>query len=240
MFIETAKRLLPDKIVLAGDIFDLYEFSRYNKDPRKLNIVGAIKWVNLFLRDLREASPNSEITLISGNHENRLFRFLADNSPIMIDLLGEYHGFTIPKLLGLDDNQINYISKDTLAVFNETNLKNEIAKNYYIAYDTVLFHHFPYAKNWGYAGINGHHHKHLVSHHMNAMRGPYEWHQLGSGHVRQAEYCEGEVWQNGFCVIHVDTHKNQCQFEYVDCTYDMCVVGGTIYTRTEDEVIKLW
>lgn len=239
LFIDTARRLEPEKIVLAGDIFDLYEFSRYTKDPRKMEIVEAINWVCNFIKDLREASPNSEIVFISGNHENRLFKHLADNSPIMMQVLGDFHGMTISSVLGLDRYEVNYVSKDTFAVFNESDLRKEIAKNYYVAFDTVLFHHFPYAKTWGLPGINGHHHKHLVSHHFSATRGPYEWHQLGAGHVRQAEYCEGELWQNGFCIIHVDTHKKQCQFEYIDCSYDLCVVGGQAYVRTEDEIVKL-
>jgi hypothetical protein len=239
LFIETARRLEPNKIVLPGDIFDLYEFSRYTKDPRKMEIIEAIKWVGDFIKDLREASPNSEITIISGNHENRLFKHLADNSPIMLQLLGDYHGMSISSILGLDRYEVNYISKDSFTVFNESDLRKEIAKNYYVAYDTVLFHHFPYARSWGLAGVNGHHHKHLVSHHFSALRGPYEWHQLGAGHVRQAEYCEGELWQNGFCIIHVDTHKKQCQFEYIDCSYDMCVIGGNSYTRFDNEIVKI-
>lgn len=119
----------------------------------------------------------------------------------------------------------------------ESEVKQEIAKNYYLAYDTVLFHHFPYAKDWGYAGVNGHHHKHLVYHKFDALRGPYEWHQLGCGHIRNASYCEGEVWQNGFMLCHIDTHKKYVQFEYIDCTGHFCVIGGKTYVRAKDELI---
>ncbi|MEG7697748.1 hypothetical protein U2181_15390, partial [Listeria monocytogenes] len=33
LFVETAKRVQPAKIVLAGDTFEMFEFSKYTKDP---------------------------------------------------------------------------------------------------------------------------------------------------------------------------------------------------------------
>lgn len=239
LFIETAKRVQPEKVVLAGDIFDMYEFSRYQKDPRKTNILESIQWVHEFLEDIRKAAPNTEIVMTSGNHEERMLRYLGESSSQLIPILSELHGFTVSSLLGLDKYEVNYISKSNLAVFTETDLKKEIAKNYYIAYDTVLFHHFPYAKNWGYAGLNGHHHQHICETHFSPSKGPYEWHQLGSGHVRNAEYCEGEKWGNGFMLIHVDTLKKFAQFEYIDCSGEFAVVGGQWYQRPEGTIVQL-
>lgn len=238
LFIQTAYRVKPHKIVLAGDVFDLYEFSKYSKDLRKVNILSAIEWVHKFLEDLRNASPDSELIMISGNHENRLLRYLSEQSPELLPILSDLHGFTISSLLGLDKYQVNFISKDSLAVFTETDLKKELAKNYYVAYDAVLFHHFPYAKDWGMAGVNGHHHNHKVDYQFSIHTGrSYEWHQLGAGHVRAAEYCEGEKWSNGFALIHVDTQKKFTQTEYFDVTNEHAVIGGRWYTRLESELI---
>lgn len=236
-FIQTAYRVQPQKIVLAGDIFDLYEFSRYTKDPRKADIMGAITWVHNFLEDLRKAAPNAEIVMISGNHEARLLKYLSENTPDLLPILSDLHGFTVSSLLGLDKFEVNYISKDSLAVFNESDLKKEIAKNYYIAYDAVLFHHFPYARTYGLPGFNGHHHTHIVHHEYNVTVGPYEWHQLGAGHVRAAEYCEGQKWTNGFALAHVDTHTKAVQIEYFDTTHSFCVIGGRWYERLSSEQI---
>jgi predicted phosphodiesterase len=240
LFVDTAKRVQPTKIVLNGDTFEMFEFSRYTKDPRKLDIVGSIKWVQEFLKDLRESCQEAEIVMVEGNHDLRVIKFLTETNPNLMPILADIHGMEFPQLVGIDKYEVNYIGKASLAVHKESDLKKEIAKNYYLAYDSILFHHFPYAKNWGYAGVNGHHHKHLVSHHYNALKGPYEWHQLGAGHVRQAEYCEGEVWQNGFILCHVDTHKKYNQFEYIDCTGEHCVIGGKWYSREPHEIVKVW
>jgi hypothetical protein len=61
------------------------------------------------------------------------------------------------------------------------------------------------------------------------------WYQIGSGHVRNAEYCKGELWQNGFLVVHADTQLKTCVMEPVEIR-DFCVFGGEFYTRNEDEV----
>lgn len=236
-FIHTAYRVQPQKIVLAGDVFDLYEFSKYNKDIRKVNILSAIEWVHKFLEDLRNAAPDAELIMISGNHENRLLRYLSEQSPELLPILSDLHGFTISSLLGLDKYEVNFISKDSLAVFTETDLKKEVSKNFYIAYDAVLFHHFPYARTYGLPGVNGHHHTHVVHQEYNVMKGPYEWHQLGAGHIRAAEYCEAQKWTNGFALIHVDTQTKATQIEYFDVTNNHAVIGGRWYQRIESELI---
>lgn len=239
LFVETARRVQPSKVVLNGDTFEMFEFSRYTKDPRKFDIVGSIKWVHNFLKDLREASPNSEIIMVEGNHDLRLVKFLTEANPNLLPILAEIHKMEFPELVGIDKFEVKYVGKASIAKYNESEIKKEIAKNYYLAYDALLFHHFPYAKTWGFPGVNGHHHKHLVSHHFNALRGPYEWHQVGGGHIRQAEYCEGEIWQNGFILCHVDTHKKYTQFEYIDCTGEHCVIGGKWYSREPNEIINI-
>lgn len=239
IFVDTVRRVKPNKIVLNGDILDLYEFSKYTKDPRKIDIMSAINWAHEFLRDLREASPDSEIHWVEGNHENRLIKLLAEATPNLMPILSELHGMDVGSLLALDRFEVNYISKANLATFNETDVKKEIAKNYYIAYDTVLFHHFPYAKEWGLAGTNGHHHSHKCEVKFNALKGPYEWHQTGAGHIRNADYANGERWTNGFLLIHVDTQTQKSQFEYFDTTPDIVCVSGQYFIRENDQIVKI-
>lgn len=238
IFVDTVKRVKPNKIVLNGDVLDLYEFSRYTKDPRKVDIMSAIQWVYKFLEDLREAAPDAEIHWVEGNHENRLIKLLAESAPSLMPILSDIHGMSVGSLLGLDKYEVNYISKANLATFNETDVKKEIAKNYYIAYDSVLFHHFPYAKEWGMAGTNGHHHSHRCEVKFSAQKGPYEWHQTGGGHIRNADYATGEKWTNGFLLIHVDTQTKKNQFEYFDTTPDIVCVAGKYFIREDYQIIK--
>ena len=237
LFIATAKRVQPEKIVLNGDIFDLTEFGKYTQDPRQYDPVGRIKWVHQFLADLRAACPEAEIIFVEGNHEFRLLRHLTEATPALMTVLSDLHGMTVPSLLGLEKYEVNFVARMDLAAFNEADIKKELAKNYVLLWDSLLFHHFPEGRNMGFPGANGHHHKHLVWHSYSPTFGPYEWHQLGAGHIRQASYCPGEKWSNGFLLCHVDTRKKRTQFEYTDCSHDPTLLGVRFSSREPAELL---
>lgn len=231
-FIDTAKRVQPEKIVLNGDIFDLTEFGKYVQDPRTFDPNAGMLWVHAFLSDIREAAPEAELIFVEGNHEYRLLRHLGEATPAMMTVLSGLHGMTVPDLLGLTKFEVNYVARMDLAAFNEADIRKEMKKNYVILYDALLFHHFPEGRNMGYPGANGHHHKHQVWHDYSPVFGPFEWHQTGCGHIRQASYCAGEKWGNGFLLCHVDTHRKRTQFEYIDVTHEHAYIGGRLYERT--------
>lgn len=235
-FLDTAKRTKPEQIVLNGDLFDLPEFSRYTVDPRTWDVVGRIKWVHKFLEDLRKASPNSELYLVEGNHECRLLKQLTEEVPALNSILSDLHDMTIPKLLGLDKYEVNYIANADMVATTSSEIKKEVSRNYLILHEFLLFHHFPEGSQMGLPGVNGHHHKHICQTHHSPIYGTYEWHQIGSGHRRAATYCNGEKWSNGFMLIHADVEDKRAQFEYIDTTHDHVVIGGKWYTREPDEI----
>lgn len=239
VYLDTLRRIKPEVIVFGGDHFDLPEFSKYFNDPRTFNPMERIECVHNLLGEIREIVPDAEFNWIGGNHEMRLFRHLAEASPNMMTILSDLHGFTVSSLLKLDTYEINFISREDLGVFNESDLKKEVGKNYLVKFDSVLFHHYPEGKQYGMPGMNGHHHKHKTENHFNLAFGSYEWHQLGGGHVRRANYCEAQKWTTGFMISHHDIYNKTTVFEYVDTTNEFTVVGGKWYQRTPDEIYKL-
>jgi hypothetical protein len=235
VLIDTAARVQPDVISFVGDIFDLAEFGKYDVDPRDWGVVERIKFVHeRIFAPLRAVCPNIQFDLIEGNHEARLVRQLADATPALRSILADLHGFTVTKLLGLDKYEINYIAKADLATFSKVDFNKELAKNYKIYFNTVLCHHFPHARTMGMPGVNGHHHRHEIWSSYNPIFGPYEWHQLGSGHHRSASYTEGEKWHNGFALINLNTETKSTNFDYIPIT-DFAISGGKWYHRQEDE-----
>ena len=236
VFLDTIIRVNPDIVIFDGDIFDLPEIGKYGVDPREWDVVGRIKFVHdEIFRPIREALPDVQIDFIEGNHEARLLRHLGDSTPALKAVLSELHGFTVAKLLGLDEFQINYIAKCDLAAYSKADLNKELGKNYKIYWDCFMAHHFPHAKNMGIPGVNGHHHKHEVWSLFNPVFGAYEWHQMGSGHKRDASYCAGEKWHNGFAIVNIDTLRRGVNFDYIPVT-DFAVSGGKWYYRDPDEV----
>jgi hypothetical protein len=235
VMIDTAKRVQPDAICFVGDVFDLAEFGKYGVDPREWDVVSRIKFVHdEIFAPLRAACPDAQFDFVEGNHEARLIRQLADATPALRAVLSDLHGFTVAKLLGLDQFEINYVAKSDLGTFSKTEFNKELAKNYKVYWDTVMCHHFPHARHMGMPGVNGHHHRHEIWSTYNPTFGPYEWHQLGAGHKREASYTEGEKWHNGFALINIDTQTKATNFDYIPIT-DFAIAGGKWYHRNESE-----
>lgn len=233
VFLDSARRIQPEVIVLNGDVWDALEFGRYTVDPREWDVVGRIKFIHdSILRPLREACPNAQIDWIGANHEFRLFRHLADATPALRAILSDLHGFTIGSLLGLDKFEINYIAKSDLAAYRLTDIKSEIAKDYKVYFNAYVTNHFPEGMRLGMPGSNGHCHKFKVTPCYNEMFGSYSWVQTGCGHVRDASYTNGEIWDMGFLIVHVDTQTSSVNQEYVPIT-DFAVVGGKYYLRNQ-------
>lgn len=232
-FLDTARRVQPEKIVLDGDLFDLAEFGKYTVDPRDFGIILAIRWVQAFLRGLREAAPDAEITIVEGNHEFRLIRHLAEATPALRVVLSDLHGFTVPKLLGLEEFEINYIARMDLAAWTERDVKEELKKNYAIQYGAVLWHHFPEGRLMGFPGANGHHHKLRNEPAYSPTFGAFNWHQIGCGHARSASYTAGEKWQMGFMLAHVDTQTKHSVLDSIEIKQDFAIIGGQWYRRED-------
>lgn len=236
VLIDTIRRVAPDAFCIGGDGLDLPEFGKYSVDPRDWGPVRRIKVMHSFLEDIRNVQPDIQIDWLEGNHEYRLLRHLGDETPALKAVLSELHGWTVPKLLGLDRYEVNYIAKADLAAYNQRDIQKEIGRNYHIYNDCLLVHHFPDGRNMKLPGVNGHHHKHISWPEFSPVYGAYEWHQLGCGHRRDASYCSGEKWHMGFMIANVDTWTRQVNFDYVPVT-DFAVSGGHWYTRAKDEQV---
>jgi len=235
VWMEAVRRAQPDKIVFGGDIFDLPEFGCYAVDPREWDVAGRIKYAHeKILGPSRVLAPEAEITLIEGNHENRLMRHLADGTQAMRVVLSDLHGMTVGKLFKLDELEINYYAKSDLSAWTKKDNSSELKRNFKVYYDCFLVHHFREGMKKNLPGCHGHQHKHIVWPFESPTFGAYEWHQLGCMHYRDAVYTDGERWAEGFALVHVDTHRKNVNFEYVQIT-DQAVLGGTRYTRAEDE-----
>lgn len=232
-WLDTARRVQPDNIVFDGDLFDLPEFGKYDVDPRTWDPVGRIKAGHAILEQTREAAPEAEITLVEGNHEFRLLRHFAERSPALQVVLSDLHGWTVDRLLGLPQFEVNFIANADLGAFSEKDIKRELGKNWLMLHDAVLFHHFPEGKAKGVPGCNGHHHQHEVWSMHNETYGQYEWHQLGCGHQLHAAYCDASHWGMGFMLVHTDTQSKRSAFEYFEVKPEFAVIGGQYYLRAD-------
>jgi len=234
---DVIKRIQPDVVCLAGDIFDCAEFGKYHTDPRAWNPARRLKAGLKIIEGFREAAPDAQMDLIEGNHEARVLRYLSENAPAMQAIMSDVHGWGLQQIFGLDKYQVNYVARCDLFTFTETQRMKEIeSANHRVYWNSLLAHHTPEGSKLGLPGFNGHHHSHEVRTMYSMDRGSFQWHQLGSGHTRVAEYCDGNKWNNGFMIAHVDTVTLNVTFSYVDVGTIHAEVGGQFYYRKPEEV----
>ena len=238
VFLDTARRSQPDVVSFGGDVFDLPEFSTFYQDPREWDQTERLRFVHEeIFGPLREALPEAQIDLIEGNHERRLLKNITNNSPSTRAFLADWLDLTIEKALKLNLHKINYIAEGDLAVWSKRDEKAELAKNFKIYFDAMVVHHYtPGGRSLGFPGFSGHNHKHEMWNAYSPIFGPFEWHQIGCGHRRDARYTDGLKWHNGFILCHVDTKDKITNFEYVPVT-NHAVVGGKFYTRNKNEIV---
>lgn len=234
IFIDTCRRKQPDIICLNGDIFDLYEFSKYSIDPRNVDIKGRFEFAwNRIFGALREACPDAQIDLIIGNHEFRLLRLLADASPYLKVWLSDIIGMTMGSAFGVDKYQVNVISKIDFKTFTKKDSDNELKKNHKIYFGCYAVSHHP-DKNLmaAYSGTNGHHHKAFYSSTTNALLGATSWVQTPSLHYKDAEYLEGfPVWDLGFLEVIINVDRKQVIQKIHQVHDNWSLVDGVLYER---------
>lgn len=96
-----------DTVVLNGDILDMYDVSKFDKDPDRINgLQDEINLATKFFGKLRKILPDAQIIFIKGNHEDRLERYLKKNPELFsLDAL------KLPNLLRLREFNIGYEPK---------------------------------------------------------------------------------------------------------------------------------
>lgn len=234
VFIETARRLQPDVIILNGDVFDEYEFSRFTIDPRQMAIAERFRFVrDRIFRALREVCPDSQIDLVIGNHEYRILKLMADKTPNLRVLFSDVLGMSLSTIFGLEEFGINLVAKVDLAAFTKKDTLDEVRNNYQVYYDCFVAAHIKDYK-FGVSGTSGHTHHPKFDTSRNIPMDRISWTVTGSIAKCEAEYIDGyDSAMNSFLIAHIDPNRRQVSPEHIVIPGDFVCVGGVYYHRTE-------
>lgn len=195
----------PDVIVQLGDFYDCYSLSRYDKDPRRLASlqeeidVGIEKW-----KELKKASPKSQLVMLEGNHERRLVKYLMKN-PGLFGL----KSLNPENLFGLKDLGVKFVSAENTYKLNHSLVVTHGA----VDDGCKLSQHAGYsAKNtldkWGnVSGIMGHGHRIGVSTKTLADGTMVQWVESGCLANLKPEYTKNPNWQHGFVIVNYTTNR---------------------------------
>ena len=235
VFLDQCYRVQPHIIVLNGDIYDNYEFSKFDADPRKVKPVERMKFVlDRVFRPLRQACPNSQIDMIIGNHEYRILKIMANATPNLKAVLSDFVGLGLKDIFGLDEFKINLITKLDLKAWTKKDVKDQLTKNYKIYAGCYVVCHKP-LKNKDMSGTNGHLHQAELRSYTSLTRGRCTWMQTPAMHSPDAEYIEGVDSSNmgfGEVLISKSTQEVIQKPQVVHQTW--AHINGVMYRRKVD------
>lgn len=233
VFLDTCKRVQPSIVCLAGDVYDNYEFSRFDKDPRHWDAAGRLAFVrDEIYAPLRKAVPNAQIDLIVGNHELHLLRHMSERTPELRTILSDFMGLTMADMFGLPQFEINLISRSDLAAFNARDSASEVAKNSKIYFDSVLVDHYPDERfECGISWNAGHTHKPFLRVKMNRARGRITGVTNGCMAKTINSYNPKDDNSNSFTIWHIDTVTRATIAEPILFCDNAVMVGGKRYER---------
>ena len=105
--LKLIKDFKPTVIVLNGDIVDFEALGKYpTKLEHRLTVMDDVAAARAMMARLRKAAgKDAKIYFVSGNHEQRLQKYLTSNAP-------EIEGsLNLPEFLGLSDFDIHYVGE---------------------------------------------------------------------------------------------------------------------------------
>jgi len=231
VFLDTCRVEQPDIIVLNGDIFDLYEFSHFDRDPRKINMKLRMDFVreNIFA-PLRKYCPNAQIDLIIGNHELRILKHMASRTENMAALM-DFMGLDLAALFGLPKYEINLVSKGNTAAYQTKEIKEEMAKNFKLYFNCLVCNHTGY-ESFGVTTVSGHTHRAELTSEVHLIQGPINKLTTGCMCKLDADYTSTKTnWQNSFCIAYIDPFAEKVQLNHAMFTEPFINVNGRYYYR---------
>jgi hypothetical protein len=118
LFIGICKKLKIDELVLNGDVLDFYNVNSHGpKDPEiQTTLEDELNWGNKFFDYIQHHLPDTKITFLYGNHEDRLNRFITKNCPAFTNIV------RLENALRLDQRGIEWYHYNERYRIGETDL----------------------------------------------------------------------------------------------------------------------
>lgn len=196
--IKIAADIKPDSIIQVGDFLDCYPISRYGKDPERATGTALQKEFDIGKGILDSLTKIAPTTILAGNHEARLTKYLQEKAPGLSGL----RDLTIPKLLGIDNKNSFYkhggVYLGKLYVIHG----NEVSDRG-VAYSAGTCRKAVEKLNMSV--MHGHIHRLGAYFVTSRGQGVQKGFEIGSLCQRAQDYIDNANWQFGFAIV---TYRN--------------------------------
>lgn len=244
VFLDVAKDVQPDVIVMNGDVTDFPQVSRFSHMPGagSLSLQDEIDWTKKnILQRTREAAPDAAMMYVIGNHEHRLIRYLADTAPELASL----RCLRWDTLFGIDELNIEMVfGGNFMAPMQRNRSDNTKRKTHAVLYDSlVVTHGRSIAENapkaelerWGLSGTSGHTHRPCIWTRPTHANPHLSWTStpMMAGFAVGKDYVDGPSgWTMGFALFTIDVAAGIVIPQLINVYEDFASWNGHIWRPT--------
>lgn len=246
VWLDVAKMVQPDLVVMNGDVVDFPTVGRYSQMPGagSLSLQDEINFARQhILGATRTACPDAAMTYHIGNHEHRLVRYLADTAPALADL----DCLRWDNLFGIDDLNIEMVFGGNWLAPRQKDRNENLRKTFKVYYDCLaVTHGHSIAKNameaelrrFGVSGTSGHTHRPGVWTQPTLANPNLSWTSTGmmAGFAVGKDYVDGpSAWTMGFALFTVDPGAGIVIPQPITVYEDFASYAGHVWRPTEKE-----
>lgn len=221
LMMKVAKDFKPDHVIILGDYADFYAVSAHDKNPKRANQLDeeVSKAVDM-LWEIKDLGAKNNV-FISGNHEDRLTRYLMQKAPAL------WKSISIQSVLALDKIGFEFVPYRSHYQLGKLFVTHDTGKSGVYAHKQALdaFHR---------SIVIGHTHRfgQIIQgdangdKHVGAMFG---W----LGDVSQVDYMHNinaiKDWTLGFGVGYLNPKNGYVYLQPVPIVRYSCVLNGVLY-----------
>lgn len=189
--LKFAELYKPDHVIQLGDLVDFYKLSRYMKSPGRGSAVQQeVDKAHNLLNRIKEVSGAKKATMLTGNHEDRLHKYLCNQAPALTELkalklenllrLKEIGWELIPGSMFYRINGVHFTHGEYCTVFS--------ALKHMTKYNETIIH--------GHTHVS----KHTMARYLNKTIEAWEFGCLASMETSE-EYVKMANWQHCFGTV---------------------------------------
>jgi predicted phosphodiesterase len=222
LMLKVGKAFKPDHSIILGDFIDCYSVSSHSKNPqRSLKLTEEVNATKVALDKVKALGAKNNV-FVSGNHEDRLERYLMDKAPELFDFI------STPHILDLTKKGFKYIPYKQAYKIGKLNVTHDtgVAGRYAHYKSMDAFQHnvvIGHTHRLGYA-VEG---NAQGERHVTAMFG---W----LGDVEQVDYMNRikavRDWSLGFGIGYLNPKNGVVYLVPIPIINYTCCVEGKLYS----------
>lgn len=221
LMLKAARGWRPHQVIVLGDLADFFTVSFHPKSPdRKANLEREIESLSEALTDLESLGAEKRVFL-SGNHENRLDRYLIQHAPALYSMM------RLPEILKLDERGWRWVPYMQSVKVGSAHVSHDFG-------DAGGNAHTKARQLVNSSAIIGHTHRMATTFQTQAdgrvTVGAMFGHLLDTSSVDYLHRARTNLWQLGFGVGHIDP-TGHLHLQAIPIVEYRCVLDGVLYEQ---------